>query len=213
MRNPTHTLVLMAALTAPLPLLAEATLAPVPVFSQLVIAAVPEGFTVAGVALTDAGYSRTAALPGETPHDWTQQVLLNADRDLVAAQNVTPVQYADYLAGIYQNGCPASFVFENLSNPEDQLGGYPIFAYYIACGAITGADGSPDLHAEQLIVVSVAGAKDIYTMQWLERAPMDIVGKPYDSTLWQPRMAALTAGFKLCDPVAGEAAPYPSCTQ
>jgi hypothetical protein len=58
----------------------------------------------------------------------------------------------------------------------------------------------------------VKGREDLYTVQWAEKGPALAKLPELDAAKWKPRADTL-ALTRICDKVAGEAAPYPSCTE
>ena len=63
-----------------------------------------------------------------------------------------------------------------------------------------------------MFFVVLQGKTDLYTVQWAARGPASPKPIDLDIPTWKSRADTL-ALTRICDKVAGEAAPYPSCTQ
>ena len=114
---------------------------------------------------------------------------------------------ADFAARIaegYQTGCGDTYTTRSFPPPAIR-GAAAVFSGCLGCGS---ADG----RSEQMAFVGVAGTSELYTVQWAARGPTQ--GKPMhlDIAVWKPRTDAL-AITRICDPVPGGPAPYPSCPQ
>lgn len=196
----------LLAVTAPAA--AEDWVSVTPVFSQIVAFKAPDGFVPAFEGPGTDNYIQEAVLDGETADAWSQMLTLTGLKDAVGTgEHLGTIGYANALAESYAKSCPNSFQAQEMPT-GDVPGAREVFAALMGCGEVE--DGSKI--AEGAVIVVLAGAKDIYTVQWAER--FDVTQGPhiFDPKDWQDRLTFLTSGTRICDPVAGEAPPYPSCT-
>ncbi len=183
------------------PVLAEGTIVVSPVYSQLVAVPVPKGFK-AGFEHEDKGsYILELTAPTETVDAWTQMITLTGGKGLAGKLSVADV--ATKLAEGYQAACPTSFTAKKLAPPQIH-GAVQAFAGYLGCGT-TGNQ------SEAMVFVAVEGKSEVYTLQWAEHGPAEDKPPTPDPLVWRPRADTLGLA-RICDPVAGEQAPYPSCT-
>ncbi len=61
-----------------------------------------------------------------------------------------------------------------------------------------------------MLLITLKGDQDYYSIQWAQRGPASSAPVEYDSKLWSDRLMQLLP-IRVCRKVAGEAAPYPSC--
>jgi hypothetical protein len=187
------------------PALAESTIAIAPVFSQLVTMPIPVGFQSIFEDASTTNYIHEAVPLGETVNDWSQMITLLAGADLVTGQPADDaVAMAEGFAGNYSSACPATMSAVALDAPPVP-GAVATFAGYISCGDTGGGQ------SESMVFVVMVGAQDVYALQWAARGPASAAPLGYDPGTWTPRLQELVATARLCDPVAGEAPPYPSC--
>jgi hypothetical protein len=187
------------------PALADNAIAITPVFSQLVTMPVPQGFASGYEASNDTNYLNELVPQGESVNDWTQMIsLTGAKGQSTGNPGEDAARFANNLAGLYQGACPASFTAAPLDAPEVP-GAASSLAAFIGCG-----DNGMG-HSEAMVLLVIVGAADIYTLQWAAHGPLSSSPLTYDPAAWSPRLAEFAATARLCDPVAGEAAPYPSC--
>jgi len=175
-----------------------------PIFSQIVAAPLPAGFQLVFEKANPATYILEAVPTGQTVEAWTEMLTLTGAQDKAGAAGVA-MGYANLLADGYRAACPDHFVAEALE-PPPVPGATELFAAFLGCTAI------PGTQAEAMVVLVMAGRRDIYTLQWAARADTTAGPVPYDLNDWTPRLARLAARARICDVVAGEAPPYPSCT-
>ena len=63
-----------------------------------------------------------------------------------------------------------------------------------------------------MVFLVLKGKSEIYRVLGPARGPAENKPMPFDPAVWGPRSATF-AQAHICDKVAGEKAPYPSCTQ
>ncbi len=205
-------LIFFAALSAPA--FAEDISLVAPVYSQLVVSPVPDGF-ISSFEHAEQGYYIHEAVPsGETTSHWTQMITVTgAEGQVTTDSSLGLVPMAQNFAAGYAAICPKSFTYQQFP-VESVTGARGTIAVFFGCGAIEVPDKSPGgPGAEAAVVVLAAGAKDIYTFQWAQHFAPEAGSQTYVPEDWQPRLEKLIRGAKICDQVAGEQAPYPSCTQ
>lgn len=173
-----------------------------PIYSQLVALPVPDPFVPGYEHAQGASYIMELAPKGESVEQWSQLITLTGAKGLAARASVQDV--AGQLAQGYAGACPDSFASKALPLPEVK-GAKAAFAGYLSCGSYQG-------QSESMVVLVLQGAEEIYTVQWAAHGPESATPLAVDAEVWSPRLAAL-AKVRICDKVAGEAAPYPSCTE
>ncbi|MCX7890551.1 MAG: hypothetical protein N2422_12650 [Rhodobacteraceae bacterium] len=179
----------------------------VPVFSQLVVIPGPAGFVSIYEGTEGDSYINEFAPVGQTVEDWTEMVTLTGSRGRAAGDpGEAAVGFGNAVAGNYADACPDSFTAAELEAPPVAGAAYG-FAAYLSCGTVAGTD-----HGESMIALFIAGAEDVYTVQWAERMPASGTAVAYDPGRWDARLQVLTSATRLCPRVEGEVAPYPSCT-
>lgn len=195
----------LALLPLLLVLAAPAAAAPLtiisPIYSQLVALPLPEPFQPGPESEHDGSYLLEFAPKGETVESWSELITVSGARGLAAQASVQDV--AAQIAQGYQAACPDSFSAKGLPAPRIK-GAVAVFAGYLSCGTYEG-------QSESMAFLILQGQQEIYTLQWAAHGPASDGPMALDAGLWSPRLAAL-AKARICDKVAGEAAPYPSCT-
>ncbi len=201
-------LALCLPLTAlPLPTMAENATIIAPVFAQLITGPLPDGFVPAFENADATGYINEALPKGETLTDWTQMITLTGAKGLaVATPPTTALAFAEYLAGTYKAACPDAYVAEQFETPKIK-GARDSFMGYLSCGAVNGGPQS-----ESMVFLVMAGAEDIYTVQWAEHAKAG-AAVTFDPVKWGPRLDIMLAATRLCEILPAEPAPYTSCVQ
>ena len=190
----------LALMLAPLAAAARDLRIVTPVYGQIVSLRLPEGFHGGYEAEQDGQYILELVPDGQTVEAWNQIITVTGARGM--ADRVGVKDFAGLLAQDYQQACPDSFASAGLPAPH-LPGASAVFAAYMGCGAAEG-------QSEQMVVLVIAGKANLYTLQWAIHAPA-LSGPPdFDTAAWGPRLKHL-ASARLCDPVPGEAAPYPSC--
>ncbi|UGB37484.1 hypothetical protein [Frateuria soli] len=185
----------------------DTVVAVMPVFSQLVAWPMPSGFARVNEETHANNYLFEAVREGESLVDWSQMVSLTGAAGLADYPQVTPRDFAIRLAACFQETCPDSYYGIELETPV--VDDYPTYAAVAGCGALPGSSESP--HGETTLIVVIKGAHDYYTLQWSERKPAQSEPPRIDAELWSQRLAALMP-IQVCDRVAEEKPPYPSCT-
>lgn len=180
-----------------------------PIFSQLLATTAPAGFAAAPVyeaTLPGARYVRSAVLEGETAERWSQMITITGSEGLAHDPAISPERIAVDLATDYRSRCPATYT--GVSLPAGRLGGFDAYTAIYSCGRLplAGVETS-----ETAMVLVLKGLDDYYTVQWAERGPPTDRPLPIDAERWMRRFRTL-APIRLCARVAGEGAPYPSCT-
>lgn len=184
------------------PAFAEGTIIVSPVYSQLVALPVPANFVAGNEQEKNGFYMLELAPKGETLDAWSQLITLTGSKG--GASNSSVVIVASRIADGYKAACPRTFAARALPPPKVR-GASAVFEGYLGCGTIGG-------HSEAMVFLVVQGKLEIYTMQWAARGPAQAKPVDADPAIWRPRADAL-ALTRVCDKVAGEQAPYPSCTQ
>ena len=183
------------------PALGQAVTVVTPIYSQLVAFPTPADFKADYESEQQGTYILEFVPRSESVNTWTQMVTVTGAAGLAGQMPVE--EFAERLAAGYQNACPDTFAALGLDAPVIK-GAVAAFAGYLGCGS-TGAQ------SEAMVFVIVQGRSDVYSLQWAERGPALTAPPNPDPAIWLPRADAL-GQMRLCDPVAGEAAPYPSCT-
>ncbi len=184
------------------PALADGTIIVSPVYSQLVAVPVPSHFKAGFEREKNGSYMLELTPSSETVDHWTQLITVTGGKGL--ASRMTVLDMATNLAEGYQAACPDSFTVHKLPPPKVQ-GAKAVFSGYLGCGTAGG-------QSEAMVFLILQGKSEIYTVQWAEHGPAKPSPVEPDPAHWRPRADAL-ALTRICDKVAGEAAPYPSCTQ
>lgn len=199
---------LIAALPAPAaadgPVMGHA-----PVYHQIVAFPLPAPFDPAPdyEAEQDGRYLLENVPPGETVEDWSQMLTLAGARGAAAQAGYAPARLAEAeatrLAHGYRAACAGPVEARVLEAPRGGVA-RASFAAYLGCPHVAGTD-----HAEEMLVLVLVGAQDLYTLHWSQRSPA--TDRLTMGAVWAGRLAQFgQAG--LCDRRPGEAAPYPSCS-
>jgi hypothetical protein len=177
-----------------------------PIFSQLVVVGMPSQFRVVHEETKGVSYIREAVLAGETVEKWTQMLTVTGAKGLAGMAGLTPRRVVGGMAAGFQRACPGSFKAEQVVDSKLPAG-QPLFVAVVGCGNSKTASGAT---SEVALIAAIQGKTDYYTLQWAERGAPSDAPIATDTALWVGRFKALFP-IKLCDPVPGEAAPYPSC--
>lgn len=183
------------------PAFGQSVLQVTPIYSQLVAYPTPANFKADFETEQDGFYLVEYVPRDESVQDWSQMVSVTGSAGLATRMSVE--DFAINLADSYKAACPQTFTALRLDTLSIN-GAIATFAGYLGCGAI-GAQ------SEAMVFVIVQGRSEIYTLQWAERGPALTRAPDPDPAIWLPRAVALGL-MRLCDPVAGEGAPYPSCS-
>jgi hypothetical protein len=177
-----------------------------PVYSELVAFSLPSGFVTVHQNAGAKSYIREAVLKGETVDKWTQMITVTGAEGMANLPNVTPESAAGGIAAGYQGACPASYVGGLIKHIT--IAGHQALLTYVSCGSTTAITGSA--HSESLLLITVVGKEDLYTLQWAERGAASDTPVKFDTDKWVDRFKALLP-IKFCPVVKGEKPPYPSC--
>lgn len=178
----------------------------IPIFSQLVAINFPDGFkSVSEKTTPPFSYTWEAVLKGETIRQWSQMITITGGKGLVSNPTLNPQLFLARIAGGFKTACPNSFSAKGVG--AEKISGYDAFVALTGCGSVQ-YDGNP--HSEAALLIGIKGSNDYYTVQWAERGLSQ--DKPIDlnDPKWPDRFKKLNP-IKVCTPVPGEAAPYPSC--
>lgn len=191
-----------AILLAATPAGAEGVVIVSPVYSQLVALPVPEDF-VAGSEHEEGGsYILEFTPKGETVEGWSQLITLTGIRD--QGTRLSAEEVANRIGAGYQAACPDTFAARVLPPPQVR-GAVSVFSGYLGCGAVGG-------QSEAMVFLVLQGKADVYTVQWAEHGAALAIPPAPDPAIWQPRVDMLALA-RVCDKVASEGPPYPSCTE
>ncbi|MEO8241186.1 MAG: hypothetical protein ABI832_02680 [bacterium] len=191
------TLMLLAA-----PAWADGTIIVSPIYSQLLAVPVPSHFKAGFEHEKSGSYILELTPASENVDQWSQLITVTGAKGLAAQYSV--IDMASNLAEGYQAACPTSFTAHQLPPPKVR-GATAVFSGYLGCGTVGG-------QSEAMVFVVLQGKSEIYTVQWAEHGPAQATPMEPDPVHWRPRADTLALA-RICDKVAGEAAPYPSCTE
>lgn len=198
-------LALLAALMTPAAA-QEVIAARAPVYDQIVAFPLPAPFDAIPdyEAEAQGSYLLENVPAGETVEDWSQMLTLSGAEGAAAGGDAAGL--AEAVAGHFLDGYSAACAHPvSARSFEAPAGGVArdSFLAWIGCAEVAGAGRS-----EEMALLVLVGAQDIYTLQWAERGPARAALEM--EARWTDRLKLL-ATTGLCDPVAGEEAPYPSC--
>ncbi|MEI7430006.1 MAG: hypothetical protein WCL27_06080, partial [Betaproteobacteria bacterium] len=80
-----------------------------PIFGQLVSFSLPKGFMPVFEDTKGPSYIREAVLTGESVKKWSQMVTVTGAKGLASNPNMTPLGFANMVAGGFKKACPTSF--------------------------------------------------------------------------------------------------------
>ncbi len=176
-----------------------------PVFHQIIAIAYPKGFEPAFEKTNGASYIQESVLHGESVDNWTQMVTITGAEGLALKADATPENMTDYFVRRRRQICPSTFSGVRL--PADAVAKYSGTVTVIGCGSFV---QSGQEHSEATLIITLKGDQDYYTVQWAERGPATAAPIVLDKYIWSDRLQQLLP-VRICDKVAGEAAPFPSC--
>lgn len=179
-----------------------------PIFGELFAHNLPTQFKAQTEQTRGNFYLRSFILATDQSPSWTQRILVTGAKDLAKQADLTAKLMAQMVARNFQQACPTSFsgglVFEG-KTPT----GHDMYIMLVNCGTHTETTTKSPT-SETTLIAAIRGNVNYYTVQWSERgAPMDKAPVP-DVTTWGGRLKSIVP-FYVCEPKAGEAAPYPSC--
>ncbi len=171
-----------------------------PVYSKILAYPVPTTFEAAFENEADGSYILEFIPSGETVDAWTQMITVTGAKDM-AAKSGAPVDYGSILGNQFKTACPETFRAWDQGAVEI-MGASASQVFTFACGDLGG-------YSEMATILVAFGPEDVFTFQWAERG--EPVAQPdTDPAVWNPRAQSLVK-LRLCDIVAGEEPPYPSC--
>ncbi|MFG6488696.1 hypothetical protein ACG04R_18570 [Roseateles sp. BYS78W] len=188
----------------------SAVLSVTPIFGELFATEMPLGFKLQAEVTQGATYRRSIILESDPDRGpWTQRFLVQGTAGQGAVAGVSPAAYAMQIAASFQKACPSTFMGSRVLEGRIRTG-QPAYTMVIACGSHTLTTNSQPT-SEITLVSVIKGDKNVYSVQWSDRAaPIDKAPTP-DRLLIQQRLRIMTS-MLVCAPVEGETAPYPSCT-
>ena len=198
----------MTSLAAPLPVRSQDGMTTMtPVFGQIVSYQLPAGFQPIYEDASADGYIQEAVPAGETVNDWSQMITMTGVKD-AEGQAQTLEAAARVLAGHFQQACAETFTGTSFGATE--VNGLAGLVVFLGCGTVAPPAEGKEARSETAVIVYVKSAFGYVTVQWAERGPPVAARPEYDIDTWKPRLAQLLP-IRLCDAVAGEEPPYPSC--
>src|SRR5690606_25863734 len=175
-----------------------------PVFEQIVSFVHPVEFRLVFEDVAGSDYTQQHAPQGETAHDWSQLITLSGHKGIATRQPLTPGAFAQQIATGIQRSCPQTFAARPLGNLK--ISGHDAFIALVGCGTV--ASGVP--RSETLLLVTIKGAADFFSIQWAERAAAVTQPPVLDEEKWRARFRRL-GPIWICNKVPGESPPFVSC--
>jgi len=189
-----------------LPRAATSTTTLVPIFSQLLVFSTPKDFRAAQETVRDNRYVQQSVPVGQALDRWNEMITVTGDKEAATLPGVSPKKVAENMARVFKQGCPDSFAAASFGPVKIER--YDGFATVFGCGL---ADPGKT-QSQTVMVVTIKGERDVYTLQWTEVGAPSKTPPTIDAKRWQDRLARI-APVRLCTPVPGEVPPFPSCTQ
>jgi hypothetical protein len=175
-----------------------------PILGQVVSFTLPAGFAMQKEQSSSLQYFHGGFRKGETADTWTQMVAITAGKNMDPDPKKTAQFIAASIANDIKKHCPDTFSVKPLG--PSKINGQDAFVAITSCGKV----GS-DKHSETALTVTIKGVDAIYSIQWAERAPSNAENLTIDENKWKDRLKQLIP-IHVCPIVAGEKAPYPSCS-
>lgn len=180
-----------------------------PVFSQILAHFLPKDFVASAPVIAGNEYQQQFFLPGNNVEKWAQMILVTGTKDLAYSKGVNASRAARSIADRIRDSCPKSFSVnlktEGLGNIN--VGTLKAFAVVLGCGTVNRA---PETRSESVLLVTIEGSSDYYTLQWTEHGEASPTPLDLDGAKWVGRLQQLLP-IHLCAIVPGETPPYPSC--
>jgi len=176
-----------------------------PVLGKLVGFTLPSGFTMRNEQKGGDRYFRAAILKSETASNWSQLISISGASDFDQDPKKNAQFVAANIAESIQKLCPNTFSAKPLG--PTKIDGQDAFVAITSCGKV-----EPDKHSETAMTVAIKTSEAVYTIQWTERTPANAENLTIDEEKWKGRLKQMIP-FRVCPVVAGEKAPYPSCTK
>ncbi len=177
-----------------------------PIFSQLLKVDYPDGFNTISEQSTSQQYTREAVPNGEDQTNWTRKFTITGTKGLADDDAMTPTLFGKKIEEDIRQTCPTSFSRKLLS--EGNVGGYDQFIVVLSCGTALATQGRT---SESMLLIIVKGEHDYYTVQSADRAASSPAPLAINTGQWLSKRRNLGI-VRLCTPIAGEIAPYASCT-
>ncbi len=162
-----------------------------PVFGRIVAFTTPDRFRPGDQQVRGPSYLLELVPRGQSVQSWGELFTLTG-----AQGGPTAAAFIDQIAAGYRNACPGSFTRRDLGT----VGKAP--AAWLSCGSLPGGYG------ENMVILAQRDGGTTYTLQWARRVAAGTATSKADIA---ERLAMLRR-HRLCVPVPGEPAPYPSCT-
>jgi hypothetical protein len=176
-----------------------------PILGQIVSFTLPGGFTMQKEQANTLQYFRGGFLKGETAETWTQMIAITAGKNMDPNPKKTAQFIAANIANDIKKHCPDTFSVKPLG--PSKINNQDAFVAITSCGKV----GS-DKHSETALTITIKGTDAIYSIQWAERTPSNAENLTIDEDKWKNRLKQLIP-IHVCPIVAGEKAPYPSCSE
>ena len=175
-------------------------------FSQVLSLNVPEGFVHAGVRMANNSKAWLFVPGSENLQQWSQLVSVSGQQDLTGDPQVGINLLNNLTMVLLEGTCPKTY--SRLVLGSFTVGAYSALAYVHGCGTVPGTTSKP--YGEQHMVVTIRGAKDIYSVQWTERTAATPKPPEIDGALWRQRFIKLRP-IRLCDPGVDVRNPSSNC--
>jgi hypothetical protein len=161
-----------------------------PVFGRIVAFTAPDRFRPAYEAGTAQSYILELVPKGESVDTWSEIITLTATRPSRA-----PAAMVAIMDRQLRRACPARVSGFDMGRVGQGR------AHFFAC------DRLEDGRGQNFVIIAFASPEAIFTLQYARRSQP---GAGIDRDDAARRLAVLRR-FRLCAPVPGEGAPYPSC--
>jgi hypothetical protein len=176
-----------------------------PIFHQIVALSFPQNFVPAFEQTRGSFYIQESVLSGETVDQWTQMISITGRQGAATNPQNTADRLASFIAEGYKKACPDTF--SGLRIPSGELAKYSATVVVLSCGNVTG-HGSE--HSESVVLITLKGDEDYYTVQWAERGPASKIATSIDEDHWKGRISQLMP-ILVCDRIPDEPPPFVSC--
>ena len=176
----------------------------IPVYSQLIGFSYPRGFKSVHEQSSEKRYIHEWIPKGETINNWSQMITLTGSKGLSSDPYTTPEQVIAQIASGFKNACPSTFATKVISRLP--VSGHDAFSAIVGCGNVN----SGPSRSEIAVLVAIKGSSDYYTIQFAERSSASNIPPTLDTKFWHTKAKRLEP-IKVCDIVANESWPYPSC--
>jgi hypothetical protein len=170
----------------------------VPIFHQIVALSFPKGFVPSFEQTRGPSYIQESVLLGETVESWSQMISVTGAQGVALNPQVTTDWFANSIVAGFQKACPGTF--SGVRIPPGELAKYSASIVLAGCGTVNGSD-----HSEAMLLVTLKGDQDYYTVQWAERGAASPTPPKFDSKTWEDRLLKLQP-IRICPRVPGELA-------